>query len=44
MWFYVVIIVLSGIGTVVGHMLGVLAAKVEIKWKERKGRENGSRN
>lgn len=38
------ILIAAGIGAVGGHVLGVLVAKAEIRWKEKRRQKDGSGN
>lgn len=44
MWFYITIFMAAVIGVIGGHILGVLAAKAENKWKEKRRQKDGSGN
>lgn len=44
MWFYIMIFMATEIGAIGGHILGVLAAKAENKWKEKRRQKDGSGN
>lgn len=44
MWFYIMIFMAAEIGAIGGHILGVLAAKAEIRWKEKRRQKDGSGN
>lgn len=44
MWFYIMIFMAAEIGAIEGHILGVLAAKAENKWKEKRRQKDGSGN